>query len=383
MWIDIVANIASYSLLLQVSPVLSSIDDIILASKLNTSLVVPASAYTLFPSYSALVLGQMSAQQFDVVTNMQAFKIIHAVKPVVGNAVSIVTPLTATETAASVPANSMTLSTVAGTSNVKVALLVTRLSTLAPQLEPLVHSDPVLVMLSDTSVCPSTGCAFQIVLQSVDNATYKSAPSTPLTFNTQCGLSASSTVYPCGNGLNVTANCDGKSVTTLISTCGYTITAPTCGRLSASGATQDVCKMVSFTGTQTTCQCVVPTSVLTSTRRQLEISTSGFEVASVANAGKLQIGTVTSSSKVAAATTTAGTPTGAPSRGPTPAGPSASPTFSVASSIAEVSTTVIVVSVIFSVLGASIIIAGIIILVQCQSGQCTKQRRTSIVLVGS
>jgi hypothetical protein len=359
-----------------------------MASKLNGSIALPSSAYALFPSYSALVLSQMSAQQFDVVTNMQSFKIVHSVKAVVGNAVSVQSPLTATEAAASVPANSLTLSTATGTSSVKVALLMTRLSALSPLLGPLVHSDPVLVMLSDTSVCSSAGCSFQIVLQSVDNTTYNSAPTAPVTHSTQCGLTVKNTVYLCSNGQNVTAKCDGKSVKTLISTCGYTVTTPACGRISTSGASQDVCKTVSFSKTQTTCQCLVPTSVLTSSSRKLmEISSNGFAIAGAAVPGRLQIGTVTNSQTVAAVTTTAGAPTALPTsnafKSPsTSFVPTPGPTVSTASYSSKFSGGLIAAAVIFSVMGAAIIIAVIVLLRRRRRGAYRK-RRCSVIQVGS
>lgn len=331
----------------------------------------------------------MSAQQFDVVTNMQSFKIVHATKTVVGNAVSVQSPLTATEAAASLPTNSLTLSTATGTSSVKIALLLTRLSALSSQLGPLVHSDPVLVMLSDTSVCSSAGCSFQIVLQSVDNTTYNSAPAAPVTFTTQCGLTARSAVYTCSNGQSVTADCDGKSVKTLISTCGYTVTSPACGRISASGATQDVCKTVSFSKTQTTCQCLVPTTVLTSSsRRLMEISTNGFALAGTAVPGKLQVGTVTNAQTVAAVTTTAGSPTAAPTSNtplvpvPPSADPTPGPSVNTASYSRKFSGGLIAAAVIFSVIGMAIIIVGTVMLYRRRRGAYRK-KKNSVIQVGS
>ena len=385
---------------LQITPVLTSVDDIIMASKLNGSIALPSTAYALFPSYSALVLSQMNTQQFDVVTNAQSFKIVHAVKSVVSNAVTVSSPLTTTESAASVLANTLILSTATGTSSVKVAMLLTRISALSTLLSPLVHSDPVLIMLSDTSVCSTAGCTFQMVLQSVDNTTYNSAPIAPVTYSTLCGLTAKNTVYSCSNGLNVTAKCDGKSVKTLISTCGYTVTSPACGRISTSGATQDVCTTVSYSKTQTTCQCVVPTTVLTSSSRKLmEISSNGFALAATAVPGKLQIGTVTNAQTVAAVTTTSGAPTALPTSNPnkqpsvssaptsiTPSTPSTvptpGPTANTASYSSKFSGGIIAAAVIFSIIGCAIIILVIFVLCRRKRG-AYKKRKSSVIQVGS
>jgi hypothetical protein len=252
----------------------------------------------LIQMYSTYVLSQMNAQQFDEVYTFKSFKVIAAVKPVITSAlgqgtISLNTPLTTSEIFSGAMSDVFSLETVAGVSDVKVSILLARQATLDAKLALAVHSNPISLTLPDLSVCAATGCAFSMVLQSVVNVTYNNGSSTAPSFETTCGAQPSIMTYPCPDNLNVTAVCDGLSPgQKIVSRCPYLITQPNCGRLSSmsSSVKEDICRMASFTSTQTTCRCQVPMAIFSGgSRRRLDTVTR-----QLLSSGKLQMGTVTS-----------------------------------------------------------------------------------------
>jgi hypothetical protein len=318
--------------------------------------------------YSTYVLSQMNAQQFDEVYTFKSFKVIAAVKPVTMSAlgqrtISLNTPLTVSEIFAGAMSDVFSLETVAGVSDVKVSILLARQATLNAKLALALHSNSITVTLPDLSVCAATGCAFSMVLQSVVNVTYNNGSTSAPSFETTCGAKPSIMTYPCPDNLNVTAVCDGLSPgQKIVSRCPYLVTQPNCGRLSSmsSSVSEDICRMASFTSTQTTCQCQVPMVIFSGgSRRRLDSVSRQLDSVTrqLLSSGKLQMGTVTSRQVVTNAL--ASNP---PSLSPTPT-PTPDPTIFTANNTKVgglSSTNVIILSVVLVVLGCAVM-AGIFI----------------------
>lgn len=271
----------------QVSVVLSALNSLAAVA------TPPIAMISLLQQYSKLVMTQMSQGQFDEVSNFDTYKIISSVKSVVHSAVTISTPLTASEIFAGTKSNSFILATALGISNVKVGLILTRIATLTNKLGALVHSNPIIITLPDLSVCASAGCGFSLLTQTVDNTTYVNGSAIRQSFVSECKIgSLPIRIYSCANGLNVTASCDGKSVRNVTIKCPYIVTKPACGRLlsSSSSIVNDICSVSSYTNTETTCACIVPTATFLSSSRRLE---EGQIRRELAISGMLEIGTIT------------------------------------------------------------------------------------------
>lgn len=217
-----------------------------------------SSPSSLLTTYNSFVLSQLNPQQFDVVSNFQTFKIISSIKAVLDNSIAVSTPLTELEAVTGIASDLIVLAVSSRVSDVKIGIVSTVQTSLSTTLINKVNSNPITITLPDTSVCSSLGCSFTTVLQTVNNAVYFNGSATASTQTTQCGLTPSTAFYDCSNRLNVTVVCDGTVVETVLSTCPYTATVPTCERISGSDITNDVCTMTSYTSTQTTCLCHVP-----------------------------------------------------------------------------------------------------------------------------
>jgi hypothetical protein len=267
--------------------VLSAVDGLVAGAALSTGIT------RVIQAYSEYVLSQMNPQQYDEILNFNSFKMVSAIKSVVKSSISLSTPLTALEVLTGMQSNIISLNTNSAVSTVKMSLLLTRLLTLPNKLAALVHSNPMIVMLPDISVCASASCRFTLVTQTVDNVTYFDGSAIDQSFVTSCrtGGAASITNHTCSNWLNVTAHCDGKVVQTITSKCPYVITKPTCGRLSVSSSsvTNDICILSSYTSTETTSTCTVPIAAFASSFRRLQEGIVGSELIT---SGILQVGTI-------------------------------------------------------------------------------------------
>jgi hypothetical protein len=306
--VQIVARIIAGSSALKVpyadvSSILSSLDAI--SGSIQASGISSMTFANLLNSYSTYVLSQMEAQQFDENYSFDSFKISSGVKAVSNSAIIVSTPLTDSETFAGVKSDTFSLETMAGVSNVRVSLLINKWLSLSTELAAAVHSNPITLILPDVSVCATTGCVLSMVLQSVVNVTYINGSSNAPSFVTTCGLTnrTSTTRYSCPSGLNVTTFCDGLSPGQNITTrCPYLVTTPNCGRVLSSGSStaNDICTLVSYTSTQTTCQCQVPIALLigSTRRRRLDNYYSGRQYDSYSGrqlltSGDIQMGTIT------------------------------------------------------------------------------------------
>ena len=269
----VINSILSQSALLSlpydsISNVLSAIDGIVLALLKNggtAALTVTTSS--LLQSYSNLVLSQMVNSQFDVSALYESFRSLNSVQTVSNGAITLMSSVTSQESLVGLQPNSISLQTASDITNVKLGMVVMRSLSLGSSLASKVHSDPLIVTLPDLTVCASSGCGFTVIMQTVDNATYIDGSSTVKAFTTACNSTAYHMTYQCANGLNVTNVCHGKP-STVTNTCPYLLTKPTCGRILSSVTADDVCTMVSYTGTSTTCQCTVPNSYFSSRRLQ-------------------------------------------------------------------------------------------------------------------
>ena len=67
----------------------------------------------------------------------------------------------------------------------------------------------------------------------------------------------------CGQGLKFTGIC-ARAGDHMVGMCPYIVTTPTCSRLTPTslGAVDDVCRLVAYTPTLTTCQCKFPVSLI-------------------------------------------------------------------------------------------------------------------------
>ena len=253
-------------------------------------------ASALLQMYSNYELAGMNPQQFDIVSNFMSFKTISTYKSVTRSSVAISTPLTDTELLSGVQSDSFSLAVKSGVEAVRVGLVLTSLSSLPAQLASNVHSNPVVLSIQDLTVCASSRCDLTVVLQTVDNVVFVNGSASAGGFSTLCKMGDNTThINQCANGMTTSAKCDGKSLHSVQTLCPYTVTQPGCARLSpsSSSATDDVCKVSSYTSTSTTCACSIPSSTFTTARRLSETSR-----ALTAATGGLQLGTITVSSVV-------------------------------------------------------------------------------------
>jgi hypothetical protein len=334
-----------------VSNILTSLDAV--SGLFEASGISSVTFTNLLKAYSAYVLSQMEAQQFDENYSFDSFKITSGVKAVSNNTIIVSTPLTASETFAGVKSDTFSLETMAGVSNVRVSLLIDKWLSLSTELAAAVHSNPITLTLPDVSVCATTGCVLSMVLQSVVNVTYSNGSSNAPSFVTTCGLTnrTTTTQYSCPSGLNVTAFCDGLSPgQNIISRCPYLVTTPNCGRLLSSGSStaNDICTLASYTSTQTTCQCQLPIALLTGgAHRRLDDSYSSRQLLTT---GILQMGTITAIETVLNELQSV-----APTLFPTP-GPTLKTQNTRDDGFSETNT--IILAVIFSIIGCGVIAGG-------------------------
>ena len=194
-----------------------------------------------------------------------------------------------------------------GVANVKLGMVVMRSLSVGSSIASQIHSDPLVMILPDLSVCADSGCGFNVTMQTVDNTTYIDGASTVKSFTTMCNGTAYHRTYQCANGLTVTNICRGKPGP-VTSTCPYLLTKPTCGILSSSMVTNNVCTMVSYTNTETTCQCAVPNTDF-SARRLQSVTSRRLAGNAAPVGGTLVLATITNSQTISPPTSS---PTAAP-----------------------------------------------------------------------
>ena len=285
-----------------VSDILTAVDNIVTSISQNVAVSdITRKMTALLQSYSNFVLTQMVPSQYDQGSIYDSFRAINSVRPVANQTVVLSSAVTVAEQFTGLGPDTVTLKTGAGVTDVKIGMIVMRSSALGSSLSSQLHSNPLIVSLPDLSVCSSSRCAFDVVLQSVDNTSYVSGANSKTTFVTACGTGVSKTVYSCPNGLNVTAVCSGRPGA-VTSTCPYIVSTPSCARLSSFSAMNDVCHSTSHSTSQTTCQCSVPISAF-STSRSLSMLAAplfpGEMMAAVTTVGgTLQLATVTAFSTV-------------------------------------------------------------------------------------
>lgn len=299
-----------------VSDILTAVDNIVMSMSQNVAVSdITRKMTTLLQRYSNFVLAQMVHMQYDEGSLYDSFRSVNSVRPVANGTVVLSSTVTAAEQFTGLAPDTVSLKTGAGVTEVKIGMVVMRSSSLGSALSSQVHSNPLMVSLPDLSVCSSSRCAFNVVLQTIDNTSYISGASSKTTFVTACGTDTSRTVYSCPNGLNVTAVCSGRPGV-VTSTCPYLVSTPSCARLSMLSAFNDVCHSTSHSASQTTCQCSVPISAFTTSRSLNMLAAPIFpgEVISeaVTVGGTLQLATVTTFSTIQPPQP----PTTSPSKGP-------------------------------------------------------------------
>ena len=253
---------------------------------------------TLTTLYSKWVAVQINIDQFPVSSNHDTFKQSVTSTNVIGNTASMETPLTLLESYIGLPTTSIVVQTAPDIREVKMSLVLTKRVTLDPPLGSLIHSNPLQLTIFDTSVCLSTGCSFTVLLHTIDNQTYFNGQSTAGVIYRHCNVGDNTTsVNLCANGYAVMTSCDGLSKYDIKTLCPYRVSQPGCGRLSTvtSTAINDICTMISYSGSITYCNCTIPTS-----RYTLAKSTS------------VQIGTIVVSSIVTPMEMPTISPTSAP-----------------------------------------------------------------------
>ena len=253
---------------------------------------------TLTRLYSKWVAGQINIDQFPVLSNHDTFKQSVTSTKVIGNTASMETPLSLLESYVGLPATSIVVQTAPNIREVKMSLVLTKRVTLDPPLGSLIHSNPLQLTIFDTSVCLSTGCSFTVLLHTIDNQTYFNGQSTAGVIYRHCNVGDNTTsINLCANGYAVMTSCDGLSKYDIKTLCPYRVSQPGCGRLSSltSTAINDICTMISYSGSITYCNCTIPAS-----RYTLAKSTS------------VQIGTIVVSSIVTPMKEPTISPTSAP-----------------------------------------------------------------------
>ena len=218
---------------------------------------------TLTTLYSKWVAGQINIDQFPVSSNFDTFKQSVTQTNVIGNTASMETPLSLLESFIGLPTTSIVVKTAPDIREVKMSMVLTKRVTLDPPLGALIHSNPLQLTIFDTSVCLSTGCSFTVLLQTIDNQTYFNGQSTAGVIYRHCNVGDNTTsINRCANGYAVMTSCDGLSKYDIKTQCPYRVTQPGCGRLSTvtSTATNDICTMISYSGSITYCNCTIPTS---------------------------------------------------------------------------------------------------------------------------
>ena len=309
----IINSILSQSALLSlpydsVSNVLLAIDGIILALLKNDgTAALTVTTSSLLQSYSNLVLNQMVNSQFDVSALYETFRSLNSVQTVSNGAISLTSSVTSQESLVGLQPNSISLQTASDVTDVKLGMVVMRSLSFGSSMALEVHSDPLIVTLPDLTVCADSGCGFDVTMQTVDDATYIDGSTTVKSFTTVCNSSAYHVTYQCANGLNVTNICHGRP-STVTNTCPYLLTKPTCGRISSSATADDVCTMVSYTDTATTCRCTVPNSYFSSRRLQTAFP-HGFSDSFATIGGTLVLATITNTQIISPPTSS---PTPAP-----------------------------------------------------------------------
>jgi REJ domain len=285
-----------------VSDILTAVDNIVTSLSQNVAASdITRKMTTLLQGYSNFVLTQMVPMQYDQGSTYESFRAVNSVRPVANGTVVLSSTVTAAEQFTGLGPDTVTLKTGTGVTDVKIGMVVMRSSSLGSTLSKQLHSNPLMVTLPDLSVCSSSRCAFNVVLQSVDNTSYINGANSQRSFVTACGTDVVKTVYSCPNGLNVTAVCNGRPGA-ITSTCPYLVSTPSCARLSSFSALNDVCHSTSHSASQTTCQCSVPISAFMTSRSLNMLATPLFpgEVVSgvVTVGGTLQLATVTAFSTV-------------------------------------------------------------------------------------
>ena len=299
-----------------ISDVLAAADGII-ESLAQYSTITPAAKQMtyLLQAHSSFVLNQMTPNQYDVASLFSTFRSVNSVKPVMEGAITLSSTVSQMEVLSGVLADTLSMQTANEVTDVKIGMVVIRFFSLGSSLSSQLHSDPLLLMVPDLNVCTFGKCKFSVTMQSVVNATYTSKTVTPRSYLTTCGTKISSTVYACGNGLNVTAVCDGRPgiITT---TCALKRTVPACGRLSSYATINDICVTTSYSSSQTTCNCTVPVVLFQ--------ATSALAVASPLFPGEVMDAITTSGGNLLMATSavsiTIQPPNSSPSRRPVAAG---------------------------------------------------------------
>jgi hypothetical protein len=146
-------------------------------------------------------------------------------------------------------------------------------------------SNPLVLVLEDTSVCPDSTCQAFVITPTIQEETYLNASDTFPTYSTICVADVVSLLqYTCPDGFNITLRCDGRFEGSLISQCPYYITQPACVSLDGSDVINDnVCNTTYYNGNSTSCTCAFTSTDLSSAFPSVSSlsSTSAIELVSV------------------------------------------------------------------------------------------------------
>ena len=227
-------------------------------------------ASTLLQTYSKYVLSKLNIQQFDEVSTFTSFRTVSTCREVINSVAVLTTPTTGTEFLSGSKGSTVSLGIRADVSIARIGLVQSVISSLPAQLSSYLHSNPISLSLLDDTVCGPAGCAFTVVLATVDDFQYSNGSANTSTFTTTCAAGDRNTyVHHCAGGLPANVTCDGSPLHSVVTQCPYKITQPSCSRLSAATgtSTNDVCQVTAYDSASTTCVCKVAASLFSDSRR--------------------------------------------------------------------------------------------------------------------
>ena len=263
-----------------ISNILISIDNLIKELVISNT-VLYVTPLNMLEKYSNYALTQINELEYDEIYIYDTFNIIVGNKKIANNSVSLSTPLSTSDTEFGINSNKFSLLTAKNKkiTNVKISLLLMKQYTLLPSIKNNIHSNPITVILPNSTACEDSGCVFSIALQTVDNTTFTKKSNTSFIaekFITQCHINNTKIdyFYNCPNNNIVKASCDGLTKYNLTSYCPYVTTSPMCSRISSTSTStsnvttsnNDICKLVSYNNEETVCQCTFSNNLLASRR---------------------------------------------------------------------------------------------------------------------
>lgn len=165
-------------------------------------------------------------------------------------------PLSSIEQANGISPSIARIRGLAGSNAASTKIGLTQISPYGAVINADLNSDTLMVHMDDLSTCTGDQCTLVVIMRNNAEETYVTDLA-PETFTTKCttGEAPRNVTYQCTKGLNLTATCDGEFNGNIFSECPYDLNVPTCSRLVENEVYDDVCRVLAFSSTMTSCSC--------------------------------------------------------------------------------------------------------------------------------